>query len=82
MNITNPYFSYKIIENKNLLDFEHPQTRKRTLRERWFSFPWRPWIKNITYYNPDPNCYVMNNFRSIVCHSIVAKKLKMAMEKN
>jgi len=34
------------------------KSRSLTWRERLTSWPWRPWVKTISWNEPDPNFYV------------------------
>lgn len=65
-------FGIRIIENPHLTKLEQ-QTVPRSTRERWLSWPWRPWQKTkvIMAIVPDTeSVYVTSGF--IVCHPAAA----------
>ncbi len=45
----------RIFENHNLTV---AKSRPKTTKERWISWPWQPWVKNMHWRAPDPHCYL------------------------
>lgn len=50
------------------------KTAVRTWKERFLSWPWRPWQKLRIWQEPDPNVYVTKD--AIICHPAIAQKLR------
>ena len=53
-----------------------PRTVKRTLKERFFSLPWKPWVKEkeILVNVPNPDVFIING--SIVGHPATIARLR------
>ena len=83
-------WSGRIFENSNMTI---GKSRPKTLKERWFSWPWRPWVKLVVWQEPDPNCYEMpyppmfsvsGGFEnpketSLFAHPVTAAKIRAAI---
>lgn len=68
-----------IFEDKNLMD---SVLVKRTLWERFFSWPWKPWRKEKTIKEPSRTIYKteIKGRESFIMHPTMAKELRSALE--
>lgn len=74
-NPTALWHGLRIVESPHLTKSVN-RVVPRSFRERWFSRPWCPWVreKTVTVQEPDPQCYVMGN--TVVMHPSAARALK------
>ena len=63
----------KLIENDLLVD---SKTVDRTRRERWLSWPWRPWQRTKIVSQPSTDCYVTGGM--VICHPATAQRIRAA----
>lgn len=70
-------FGYKVIEDASLVDCVEVAER-RSIFERLFSLPWKPFKKFKVIYRKTPKkgAYVFHNMRLVIMHPEVAKLLK------
>ncbi len=54
----------------------------RTWHDRWFSLPWRPWVKTRMYAPqiPDPHIYKMSDMLDGQCFVMHPETLKRVVE--
>lgn len=86
-SIIRPPYNYcglKILENPILTVPGQSEQVKRTLKERLFSRPWRPFKKyiKVTPMIPDPNYYLDKINNTIIAHPDTARKLMNAIEED
>jgi hypothetical protein len=77
-------YSMPIIESEFLTVFAGIRVRKRTWKERLFTWPWKPWKATLseTLYKPDENVYIVpdsSGHKSIMCHPSVAAQVRASM---
>ena len=68
-------FGIQIIEDANMVD---SHSRPKTWRERWLSWPWRPWVKHVVWQTPSEKIYLLNvsKFKErLICHPAMTEKL-------
>jgi hypothetical protein len=72
--------SYKIISSRYMVDYKSKEV-SRTLFERWFSFPWKPFnkVKTVHYEEPMKTVCLTTN-RELVCHPTVYEIIKKAVD--
>ncbi len=71
----NDLFGIQIIEDASMVD---SHSRLKTWRERWLSWPWRPWVKYIVWQEPSKKIYLVNmdNFsEKLICHPAMTERL-------
>ena len=66
----------RLIEDSNLTV---TKSRVRTARERWLSWPWKPWRRLEVWQEPAETCYMMDK-HTIVCHPYVANILRKELD--
>jgi hypothetical protein len=73
-------FGFDIVESEHLTETEQKEV-ERTFRERFFSWPWRPWQKTKTvYYSvPKREIYVLQKERKVICHPAIANELRLQL---
>jgi hypothetical protein len=72
----NNLFGIQIIEDVNMVD---SHSRAKTWRERWLSWPWRPWVKTVVWYTPSETIYLMNTGgirEQLICHPKTTRLLE------
>lgn len=71
----NIYANFKVIENA-LLTTKKTVEQQRTIKERFFSLPWRPFkkIKMVAVKVPSREIYFSND--TIFLHPVIAKELR------
>lgn len=72
----------RVLTNKNLTVAGTPVEVEMTRRDRWFSWPWRPWVKTRMYTprEPDPHAYKMSDMRDGLLLVMHPETLKQVME--
>ncbi len=67
-----PNLGIRILENSQMTE---TKSRVRTSRERWLSWPWRPWRRLEVWQEPMTDCYMMGK-HTIICHPYTAGILR------
>lgn len=83
------FLDYKIIEDINMVDIKIEVINK-TWKERFFSLPWKPWIKTnvIEKRIPKHKVYIIDNYgvygidKVLICHPVMAEKLRNNIKKS
>lgn len=80
MNTTTPrtIYSYGLrVMESPWLTVEREEIERRSWKERLFSWPWVPWVKEktVVYRDPDPNFYYDGDF-VVYCHPAMAAQLR------
>ena len=68
-------FGIQIIEDVNMVD---SHSRPKTWRERWLSWPWRPWVKHVVWQTPSDKIYLVNMDgikEKLICHPATTRML-------
>ena len=77
----NKFYGYKVVEDVHMVDVDNPIITevKRTLKERLFTLPWRPFKKTkiVTTYPPLKSFYLMDTM--LICHPVMKQSLIAAM---
>ena len=73
-------YGIEVYANPLLTVFSHQERQRRTLAERLFTFPWRPWRwwKLVAVYKPDEKVYclqVNENVKRIFCHPVMMEQV-------
>ena len=76
------FLMYKVIEDKTLVEFDYEFVVKKSLKERLFSWPWRPFKKEITITNTKPSKLIYKKDDCLVMHPTVAKRLRNYVKNN
>ena len=68
--------------NKNLTIAGEAMEVGRTFHDRWFTWPWRPWVKTWMYTPqiPDPAIYKMSDMLDGQCLAMHPETLKHVLE--
>ena len=69
-------FGIQIIEDVNMVD---SHSRPKTWRERWLSWPWRPWVKHVVWQTPSDKIYLVNMDgikEKLICHPATTKTIR------
>lgn len=76
----NTFNGLRIIES-TMLTRRVPSRRTRTWRERWLSWPWRPWARDCacTIEEPDPMVYQVPG--GLMMHPATAQQFKAMVRK-
>lgn len=71
----------KVIVNPNLTKPGPPEQVRRTWRERWTTWPWRPWVatKTVVPQVPDDQVYQVRG--AFVMHPAVYHQLKAEVDR-
>jgi len=83
------FLDYKIIEDINMVDIKMEVINK-TWKERFFSLPWKPWIKTriVEKRIPKHKVYIVDNYniyginKALICHPVMAEKLRNNIKKS
>ena len=73
-----PLMGYRIYTNPQLTEVETYEL-ERTVRERWFSLPFRPWVKLKTVSRTVPSKKLIVQNKVIVVHPAMLDQLKTAL---